>query len=142
MLHPTLRALAAVAMGPEANVQAMISCQAPMHLKQILSEPQKKRVLGNVCWVLANMIANGWETCEAVITEGIMNPVVEILKFSIYEVKKEAAYVIINAFTTFGFPPQVRAFSTAEPKSPDFLKRTVTARTVVHGKLNLYRFGN
>ncbi|CAD7695353.1 unnamed protein product [Ostreobium quekettii] len=106
ILHPTLRCLASVAMGPDADTQEMMSCGVVPRLKQLLMGRQKKRVLGNLCWALANMMGCGWSMCQVVIDAGIIPLVMGVLKHGIYEVKKEAAFVVINAFNSDSIPYQ------------------------------------
>eukprot|EP00803_Ostreobium_quekettii_P006121 evm.model.scf_421.3 EVM.evm.TU.scf_421.3 scf_421:14202-21155(-) len=106
VVHPTLRCLSSVALGPESSAAEVVACGALPRLKRLLMGHQKKRVLGNACLVLANLVASGWSTCQGVIDVGIMPLVMDVLRSSIYEVKCKAAFVVINAFTTSSMPYQ------------------------------------
>ena len=91
----------------DLQTQIVIDCGALQCLLQLLTNYNKKSIKKEACWTISNITAGNKEQIQAVISSGIIGPLVELLARAEFDIKKEAAWAISNA-TSGGTAEQIR----------------------------------
>eukprot|EP00659_Diplonema_papillatum_P018607 gene18607-28695_t len=93
---PALRTVGNIAVGEEAETQAVIN-QGALPLLHFMLQSPKASIRKECCWVISNILAGTAEQVQAVIAAGLIPPVINALTAAEIQVKKEAAWCIANA---------------------------------------------
>ncbi|XP_068663083.1 importin subunit alpha-4-like [Aristolochia californica] len=96
-LIPALRTVGNIVMGEDEQTQYMIDKRVLPCLCGLLSQPHKKCVKKEACWIISNITAGNSGHIQAVIDAGIINPLIDLLQHAEFDIKKEAAWAISNA---------------------------------------------
>uniref|UniRef100_A0A6S9SZD4 Importin subunit alpha n=1 Tax=Chrysotila carterae TaxID=13221 RepID=A0A6S9SZD4_CHRCT len=96
---PALRAIGNVAAGSEAQTQAALACGVlgtPSSGLGALLRSTKKETRKESCWTISNLSATSDAQVAAVCAAGLLPTLIDMIKTEEYEIKKEAAYCIVN----------------------------------------------
>eukprot|EP00903_Cladosiphon_okamuranus_P019512 g17943.t1 len=99
VVTPALRTLGNFVTGDDVQTQAVLDLGALPHLKVLLTHP-KKNIRKETCWTLSNIVAGTAPQMAAVCdSPGILGGVIELLSGDVWEVQKEANFVVSNIAT-------------------------------------------
>ncbi|KAJ8467167.1 hypothetical protein OPV22_029719 [Ensete ventricosum] len=107
VLIPALRTVGNIVTGDDVQTQYVINHQALPCLLNLLTHNHKKSIKKEACWTISNITAGNKEQIQAVITAGIIAPLVHLLQTAEFDIKKEAAWAISNA-TSGGTHDQIK----------------------------------
>jgi importin subunit alpha-6/7 len=97
LVTPAVRAVGGVVSGSTEHTNAMLLASPFPALKRLLATKSKKLQL-DLCWVLSNFTAGDEGQIQAVIDEGLISRVVELMAPGVdFGVRREACWVVSNA---------------------------------------------
>ena len=107
VLVPALRTVGNIVTGDDYQTQIIINCHALKALLGLLAGDYKKTIKKEACWTISNITAGNKDQIQAIIDEGIVPPLVDLLANAEFDIKKEAAWAISNA-TSGGTHMQIK----------------------------------
>lgn len=107
VLIPALRTVGNIVTGDDMQTQCIIDHQALPCLLNLLTQNHKKSIKKEACWTISNITAGNKDQIQAVISAGIIGPLLQLLQTAEFDIKKEAAWAISNA-TSGGTHEQIK----------------------------------
>ncbi|XP_074268613.1 importin subunit alpha-1-like [Silene latifolia] len=107
VLIPALRTVGNIVTGDDIQTQCLIDHQSLPRLLNLLTQNHKKSIKKEACWTISNITAGTKDQIQAVISAGIIGPIVQLLQDAEFDIKKEAAWAISNA-TSGGSHDQIK----------------------------------
>ncbi|KAK7337678.1 hypothetical protein VNO77_18263 [Canavalia gladiata] len=104
---PAIRTLGNVVAGNDALAQLVIDNQVLPRLFRLLTQNRNKIILKEVCWTISNITAGNRTQKQAFIEANLIFPLIHLLDFGEFDIKKEAAWAISNA-TSAGSHEQIK----------------------------------
>ncbi|CAM9487255.1 unnamed protein product [Ectocarpus fasciculatus] len=99
VVTPALRTLGNFVTGSDAQTQSVLDLGVLPHLQSLLRHP-KKNIRKEACWTLSNIVAGTPPQMAAVCdSPGLLGGVIELLSGDVWEVQKEANFVVSNVAT-------------------------------------------
>ncbi|CBJ31635.1 conserved unknown protein [Ectocarpus siliculosus] len=99
VVTPALRTLGNFVTGSDVQTQAVLDLGVLPHLQSLLRHP-KKNIRKEACWTLSNIVAGTSPQMASVCdSPGLLGGVIELLSGDVWEVQKEANFVISNVAT-------------------------------------------
>ncbi|KAL9239051.1 hypothetical protein vseg_013406 [Gypsophila vaccaria] len=111
VLIPALRTVGNIVTGDDLQTQCLIDHQSLPCLLKLLTQNNKKSIKKEACWTVSNITAGTKDQIQAVISAGIIGPLVHLLQNGEFDIKKEAAWAISNA-TSGGTHDQIKVLVT------------------------------
>eukprot|EP01051_Picozoa_sp_SAG22_P003648 SAG22_NODE_180_length_16069_cov_5.323231_15_plen_1459_part_00 len=100
-------------------------------LQEMLDSPKKSI---QACWTISNIAAGNKDQIQAIIEQGLIPPLVQVLMQGDFDIKKEVAFAISNV-TTGGTPEQIRYLVTQQCIRPLCDLLTVRDSRIVNAAL-------
>ena len=104
---PALRVIGNIVTGDDFQTETAIRCGALVALKFMLDNNPKKSIKREVCWTISNITAGTVSQIEEVFKAGVIESLINHMKYAEFDVRKEAAWAIANA-TSSGNPKQIQ----------------------------------
>ncbi|XP_074266481.1 importin subunit alpha-1-like [Silene latifolia] len=98
VIIPALQTVGNIVTGDEIKTQYLIDQpQSLPNLLSLLTQNHSKSIKKEACWIISNITAGNRDQIEAVISAGIIGPLVKLLQDGEFEIQKKAARAISNA---------------------------------------------
>ncbi|KAK7337631.1 hypothetical protein VNO77_18214 [Canavalia gladiata] len=108
VIIPAIRTLGNIASGNEDLTQLVIDNQVLPRLYRLVNQNQNKKVLKEACWTISNITAGNGTQKMAVIEANLIDPLVHIVNYAEFNIRKEAAWAIANATSTGSDDQQIK----------------------------------
>ncbi|CAM9512442.1 unnamed protein product [Ascophyllum nodosum] len=99
VVTPALRTLGNFVTGDDSQTQGVLDVGVMSHLQNLLRHP-KRNIRKETCWMLSNIVAGtSAQLALACDTPGVLASVIELLSSDVWDVQKEATFVVSNVAT-------------------------------------------